>query len=526
MSDVITPPPGADATPGSRTERFRDALLNGHGGEGWHVVTPPAPAEAPVSTPAREAVPASVLRPGPVLVEDTGALPVPYEEIAKLRSRVAEQLATATASAPGMSRADRLQLGQSLVNSTVSVWATDYAATAGALTQAGEQAVRKSVLQELFQAGRLQPLLDDDTVENILIAGDRVRVDYRDRPSREVGPVAESDAGLISLVNQLIRTQGQSERSLTPASPMLNSRLADGARLAATAWVSDRPHVVIRRHRTRSQTLSDLRAWGTVDTALEQFLRSVVKARKNVIIAGSQGAGKTSLMRAMALEIPSTERIGTLEGEYELWLHEDPDGPEVVALEAREGNGERGPDGRPTGEVTLTDLFEQSLRMSLRRILVGEVRGAEALPMLRAFNADDGGSMATLHAKSAEMVVERLVELVEESGRTEQSAYRKIALSIDFIVYLRLVDETAVGGSKHRFVSQIVEITGVGEGGRPSRQTIFGPKEDSAGLREPRAVPHMIPQCIGDLERAGLDRRIFQQPWGAWEQPLRTVTRL
>ncbi|MDH6710913.1 Flp pilus assembly CpaF family ATPase [Kitasatospora sp. MAA19] len=522
MSDTITPSTPADG--GSRTKRFHDALLAGHTGEGWRVVSPATPQQTHAPVPARPDP--AALRPGPVVVEDPAALPVPYAEIAKLRSLVAERLAAATAEVPGMSRDDRIQLGQSLVNSVVSVWATDYAAIAGALTQTGEQAVRKAVLQELFQAGRLQPLLDDPDVENILIVGTRVRVDYRDRPSREVGPVAESEEALVALLNQVVRTQGQSERSLTSATPLLNSRLDDGSRLAVTSFVSDRTHAVIRRHRTRSQRLSDLRAWGTLDSTLERFLTSVVKARKNVIIAGSQGAGKTSLMRAMALEIPRTERIGTLEDSFELWLHEDPNAPEVVALEAREGNGERGPDGRPVGEITLTDLFEQSLRMSLRRVLVGEVRGSEALPMLRAFNSGDGGSMATIHAKSAEMVIERLVELVEEAGRTDRSAYRKIALSVDFIVFVRLVDETSVGGSRHRFISQIVEVTGVGERGIPSRQTIFGPRLDASGHREPRAVPHMLPQCIGDLERAGLDRAVLQQSWGAWEQPLRTVTAL
>jgi Flp pilus assembly CpaF family ATPase len=176
--------------------------------------------------------------------------------------------------------------------------------------------------------------------------------------------------------------------------------------------------------------------------------------------------------------------------------------------------------------VTLTELFEQSLRMSLRRVLVGEVRGAEALPMLRAFNSSDGGSMATIHAKNAESVIERLVELMEDAGLTDRSAYRKIALSVDFIVYVRLVDETAIGGSRHRFVSQVVEITGVGENGIPSRQTIFGPRQDPGGHREPRAVPHMLPQCIGDLVRARLDPTLLHQPWGAWEQQLRTVTAL
>ncbi|WP_052391165.1 CpaF family protein [Streptomyces sp. NRRL B-24484] len=456
-------------------------------------------------------------------------LPVPFDEVIQLRQRVAERLAQASADTPGMTGEDRRQLGQSLVNRLVSEWATAYAATARPLTQTDEQAVKRAVFDELFQAGRLQPYLDDSETENIIVSGfDNVRVDYRDRPSRQVGRVAESDAGLIELINQLVRTQGQGERSLTPATPTLNTRLADGSRLAATAWVTPKPEIVIRRHRTRAQGLKALQEWGTIDSTLAAFLQSAVLARKNIVVAGSQGVGKTSLMRAMAREIPRSERVGTLEGEYELWLHEDPEGPTVVAFEAREGNGERGPDGRAAGEITLTDLFRQALRMSLRRVIVGEVRGKEVLPMLHAMNEGEGGSMCTLHARSAEMAIERLVMLAmqdEDTQMTDSLAYRLIANAIDFIVYVRLVDETAIGGVRHRFVSQVMEITGVGEGGRPSRQMIFGPREDERH-REVRAVPLMAPQCLEDLERAGFDRNLLRQPWGSWEHPLQAVSRL
>ncbi|MGV9268106.1 CpaF family protein [Kitasatospora sp. NPDC003701] len=515
MSDTLAAPGAAEST---RRDRFRDALLAGQSGPGWSVPAAPATPAPAASTP---------VVPGPVVVGGQGSLPVPYDEIAGLRGRVAQRLFQSTTDRPGMSQDDRMQLGQSLVTTEVSLWATDYAATSGPLSQQDEQAVRTAVFEALFQAGRLQPLLNDPDVENILINGDEVEVDYRDRPRRRVPAVADSDAELIELVNQLVRAQGQGERALTPASPMLNTRLGDGSRLAATAYVTPRPQIVIRRHRTRSQSLADLRGWGTIDTCLEQFLQALVKARKNVIIAGSQGVGKTSLLRAMARQIPPGERIGTIEGEYELWLHTDANGPSVVALEGREGNGERDAAGRAVGEITLTELFAQSLRMSLRRVMVGEVRGAEILPMLHAMNEGEGGSMCTVHARSAALTIERLVMLAMEAGSsmTDSLAYRIIANAVDFVIYVRLVDETAVGGSRHRFVAEVMEITGVGEGGRPSRQTIFGPREEGTH-REPRAVPIMLPQCIEDLERAGLDRRIFQQPWGSWEQPLRTVTRL
>ncbi|WP_327071857.1 CpaF family protein [Kitasatospora sp. NBC_01302] len=524
MSDVMSPPPTGAGS--SRAERFKDALLQGQAasGAGWAIAPQPAP--VPVAAP---------LVPGPVRPRaavrsepdaQVGGLAVPYARVIELRQRVAEQLAQASAESPGMGLADRRQLGQSLVNRVVAEWATAYAATAAPLSARDEQAIRQAVFAELFQAGRLQPYLDDTETENVIISGaDNVTVDYRDRPSQRVGRIAESDAELIELINQLVRTQGQGERSLTPASPLLNTRLADGSRLAATAFVTPVPEIVIRRHRTRSQGLEDLRAWGTIDSTLAAFLRAAVLARKNIVVAGSQGVGKTSLMRALAREIPSSERVVTLEGEYELWLHTDPAGPTVVAMEAREGNGERGPDGRAAGEISLDELFVQSLRMSARRVIVGEVRGKEVLPMLHAMGEGEGGSMCTLHARSAEMAIERLVMLAmqaEGTQMTDSLAYRLIANAIDFIVYVRLVDETAIGGSRHRFVSQVVEVTGVGEGGRPSRQHVFGPREE-AGRREVRAVPLMAPQCLADLERAGFERRLLQQPWGAWERPLQVV---
>ncbi|MFD0327085.1 ATPase, T2SS/T4P/T4SS family [Streptacidiphilus monticola] len=159
--------------------------------------------------------------------------------------------------------------------------------------------------------------------------------------------------------------------------------------------------------------------------------------------------GKTSLLRAMAREIAAGERVGTLESEYELFLHELDGGPTVVAYEAREGNGERSADGRMAGELTLSDLFPQLLRMSLRRVIVGEVRSIEVVPMLHAMNEGEGGSMCTVHARTAHSVVERLVTLCLEAGigMTEALAHRLIANAVDFIVYVRLVDETEVGAA-------------------------------------------------------------------------------
>ncbi|MEZ0092482.1 CpaF family protein [Streptacidiphilus sp. EB129] len=455
-----------------------------------------------------------------------GVLPVGFPVISELRGLVANRIAAESAGVV-MNEEDRRVRGRALVVQVVSQWATDYAVKHGPLTRPQELAIQDAVFDDLFRAGRLQPLLDDPRVENILIDGfDQVEVDYQDRPQASYPPIAASDADLVELINQLARTQGQGERVLTPSTPNLNLRLPDGSRLAASYGVTARPHVVIRRHRILENHLSNLVAWGTIDPILEAFLRALIRARKNVILVGSQGVGKTSLLRAMAREIPATERVGTLESEYELWLHQLR--PRVVAYEARESNGERGPDGRMAGEISLSDLFPQLLRMHLRRVIVGEVRSREVVPMLHAMNEGEGGSMCTLHARSARSAIDRIVTLCLEAGigMTETLAYRLVAETLDFIVYIRLVDETALpGGVKHRFVSQILEITGIGEGQRPAVQSVFGPRE-SGGHREPRAVPDVTPLCIEDLVRAGFDRSLLQHPFGAWSQPIRTVVPL
>ncbi|MFD8416902.1 CpaF family protein [Streptomyces sp. NPDC059650] len=499
-------------------------------------------AEAPTPAPAAPAlrpVPAqaspALLLANPARAQDgsgSGTLPVGHEVLGELRSQASMRIGEAAGADASMTEQDRRQRGQSIINEVVAQWATKFAASGTLLTPGQQRAVEKAVFDELFRAGRLQPLLDDPNVENIIINGDKVRVDYADRPTHTWDPIAKNDRDLISLINHIARMQGQGERALTPATPNLNMRLADGSRLAASAYVTPRPNIVIRRHRTRGQGLEDLVRWGTIDSTLAAFLRAAVKGRKNIIVVGSQGVGKTSLLRAMAREIPRTERVGTLESEYELYLHEDPDGPEVVPYEGRESNGERGPDGKLQGELTLSDLFPQLLRMSLRRVIVGEVRSKEIVPMLHAMNEGEGGSMATLHARSAQLSIERMATLCLEAGigMTEALAYRLIANAINLVVYVRLVDETElVGpdgkpGRKHRFVSHVMEITGIGEAGRPAYQMVFAPREQD-GRREPRAVPQgtISQTCMDDLVRAGLDRSVLLNRWGTWGAPIQTV---
>jgi pilus assembly protein CpaF len=478
---------------------------------------------AAVADPFAELAAPIALRPPAVTVPRPTAarqLEVDPAVAGRVRRLVSDELASLLALEPGMSQGDREQRARALINTRVAQWVV--ARAEETRTEPGQEvqrAVEAQVFDLLFRAGRLQPYLDDPDVENILVNGyDHVVIDYADRGKVRAEPIAESDEDLVELLRDLARRSGHGERTLSTASPMLALRLPDGSRLQAMTEVTPRPQVTIRRHRVRRTDLPGMVELGAIDSTLAAYLKALVLARKNILIAGGQGAGKTSLMRAMAREIPMDERIGTLETEFELFLHELEPDRQIVAMEAREGNGER-VDGQAAGEITVNDLIYPSLRMNLSRIVVGEVRGREVVPMLQSMTNGEGGSLCTIHAREAGMVFDRIAELYMQAGEgfSEQLAYRQIANGIDAVVFVRMLDETAIGGRKHRFVSQVLEVTGAGENGRPTINTIFGP---NATIGELRAVPRMNPACVDDLARVGFNADLLRATGGAWQLPL------
>ena len=189
-----------------------------------------------------------------------------------------------------------------------------------------------------------------------------------------------------------------------------------------------------------------------------------------------------------------------------------------MAMEAREGSSEKDAAGRRAGEVTLYDLVVDSLRMNLRRIIVGEVRGSEAIPMLEAMSTGDG-SLCTIHARTAHHALDRIVTLCLSAGigMTDVFAYRLVAGSVDLLVHINLLDESAIGGRRHRFVSEVLEINGMGEWGRPACTTVFAPGSDG------RAVPTHAPACLAELVRVGFDPAFLDARLGTWAAPLITV---
>lgn len=384
---------------------------------------------------------------------------------------------------------------------------------AAARVTAGEEAwspreqrlMAKALEDALFGLGRLQPLVDDTRVENITIIGhDRVFLELSDGQIVPGPPVADSDQELIDFLVFLASRSEVNARPFSEAQPSLHLRLDGGARLAASAFVTPRPQVVIRRHGMREISLSDFVADDRLSPVAASFLRACVRARKSIVVSGAQGAGKTTMVRALAAEIPPHEQIGTFETEYELHLHELPDRhPLAMAWEARPGSGERGPDGRQAGEYTLSAALYDSFRFNLSRQIVGEVRGHEVLAMLKAMESG-AGSISTTHAKNAEGAIGKLVTCAMEAGAhvTHEYAMRTIAKNIDVIVHVHLETTPKADGTaqRDRWVSEIITVEpGEREPGYAANLA-FRTEGDSR-----MATPHVLPDSYRELEAWGFD---------------------
>jgi pilus assembly protein CpaF len=297
-----------------------------------------------------------------------------------------------------------------------------------------EQRMAQEVLDALFGLGRLQSLVDDPEIENIDINGcDRVWVTYADGSKVLMPPVAHSDDELVEIIRTAGSRFGLSERRFDLASPELDLQLPGGSRLSALMAVSARPAVSIRRHRYSDLSLSDLVTLGSVDISLASLLAAAVRARKNIVVAGAMNSGKTTLLRALAAEIPPRERIVTIEQAFELGLDRMPvRHPDMVALEARPANVEG------EGLISVSDLVRRGLRMNADRVIVGEVLGDEVLPMMNAMSQGRSGSMCTIHSDSSAGVFRRIASYAVQAPQRLplEAANLLIAGAIHFVVFL------------------------------------------------------------------------------------------
>ena len=307
------------------------------------------------------------------------------------------------------------------------------------LTVFDEAAVSSAAIAQVLGLGRLQLLLEDDEISDVHVRGNcRVWVKLRNGQRETRDPIVDTDEELIELVRRAATRLSRQERRFDAGTPELNMQLPDGSRLFATMTVSLRPSLVIRRHRFEISSLEELRLRGLLTEDLQNFLTAAVRARRNFVIAGGTGSGKTTLLRALINEVQPSERIVTIEDAYELGLdHFEHLHPDHDALQSRPANIEG------QGEITLADLTRMALRMDPDRVIVGEVRGAEAFPMLLAMSQGNNGSMCTMHADSTRSVFPKLAAYVSmaSTGLPIETVNLLLASALHFVIYIDNSDD-------------------------------------------------------------------------------------
>jgi len=317
-----------------------------------------------------------------------------------------------------------------------------------------ETAVVQEVLAHVLGLGGLETLLNDPEVSDIHVRGNApVWVKLRDGRRESRPPVVSTDEELVALVRRAATRFSRTEKRFDAGSPELNMQLPDGSRLFAVMDVSTKPSVIIRRHRFELSSLDELRHHGMLDHDAQLLLASMVRARRNVVIAGGTGSGKTTLLRALINEVPRIERIVTIEDAYELGLEHFSDRhPDFDALQSRAANVEG------QGEVTLADLTRMALRMDPDRVIVGEVRGAEAFPMLMAMSQGNNGSMCTMHADGARSVFPKLAAYVSmaSTGLPVETVNVIVSSALHFVVYI----ENHEGRRRIASIREVVDTDG------------------------------------------------------------------
>jgi pilus assembly protein CpaF len=313
------------------------------------------------------------------------------------------------------------------------------------------------VLDEVLGLGPLEPLLKDPTISDILVNTHKAVYIERKGKLERTDVVFKDDAHLMQIIDKIVSAVG---RRVDESSPMVDARLPDGSRVNAIIppLALDGPIVSIRRFGSTPLTADDMLNNNTLTPAMLELLKGIVKARLNAIISGGTGSGKTTLLNCLSSYIPEDERVVTIEDAAELQLHQE----HVVRLETRPPNIE----GK--GAIRQRQLMINSLRMRPDRIVVGEVRGEEALDMLHAMNTGHDGSLTTVHANSPRDALARLETMISMANLNlpDKAMRQQIASAIDVVIQAsRLSDGT-------RKIMSISEVVGM-EGDIVTMQDIF-----------------------------------------------------
>lgn len=361
----------------------------------------------------------------------------------------------------------------------------------GVLTGVEKRSLTEELLDVVFGMGPVEGLIDDESVTEIMVNGSRSVFFERDGRLIKSDLHFESDEQVRVLIDRIIGPLG---RRIDESSPMVNARLPQGHRVNAIIppVAIDGPHLTIRAFTRHTITLDEMLSSGSLEPSVMRYLEWLVRLKKNVVVSGGTGSGKTTMLNALSCLIPQDERILTIEDSAELRFKEH---EHVVRMEARPRNAEG------EGEISIRELVINALRMRPDRIIVGECRGGEALDMLQAMNTGHDGSLTTLHANSPEDVVDRMVTMVRYA----------VDLPVDAI-------EAQIGGAFHsivqvsrglngaRFLSAISDVAYDKERRRCKVVRVYERKDHSlsgAWVDRPRLVSEILESSVAssDLKR-------------------------
>ena len=355
------------------------------------------------------------------------------------------------------------------------------------------QSVVKQIEDDVMGLGPLEPLIADKTVSDILVNGfDTIFVERRGK-LESTNLRFTSHAHLMNIIDRIVSAVG---RRVDESSPMVDARLKDGSRVNVIIppLALDGAMLSIRRFAVERLTMEKLVELGTATPGLAEVIAAVVKGRLNVLVSGGTGAGKTTLLNILSGYIPTVERILTIEDSAELQLQQ----PHVVRLETRPPNIEN------KGEVTARELVRNGLRMRPERIIVGEVRGGEALDMLQAMNTGHDGSLTTIHANTPRDALGRIENMVSMTGINFpiKALRAQIASAINVVIQVARLED-----GKRKIVS-LQEVNGM-EGEIVTMSELFnfereGLDADNNVIGELKP-PGIVPGFYRELQRKGID---------------------
>lgn len=343
-----------------------------------------------------------------------------------------------------------------------------------------EQTLRRRVVADLTGSGPLEPYLNDETVEEIDVnSASSTWVTYADGHKVDVGALWDSTAELVAFQKRLaLRMKGTGDGRLDTSSPMLTMQSNEGSRIVMVLGggsehgISTHPRIAIRRFVVRQVGLDGLAELGLFPSELTPQLRALVRCGFTMLISGPPGAGKTTLLTELLGEVSPMERIITVEKNLlELRLEDDPRHPDAPALFTRHANAEG------EGEITTRQLVELTRRLNPDRVVVGELVEDEALDMLDVASMCKRGSLATIHAHTSDIVLQRLAYYVSKSNTNlpEFAVWSLIAQTVDFVVHIDLVRNASdERSSTTRRVTSIVEVGGLGERGGVAATEAWG----------------------------------------------------